>query len=76
MAEGYAVDWAPSERVIMDASDWDASQWIHTTGQSGHAFHPHYIDMADLWRTIHYAPMLWTRGAVEGAAASHLTLTP
>ena len=76
VAEGYAVDWAPSERVIMDASDWDASRWIHTTGQSGHAFHPHYIDMADLWRTIQYTPMLWTRGAVEGAAASHLMLTP
>ena len=75
-SEGYAVDWAPSERVIMDPADWDRSQWIHTTGQSGHAFHPHYIDMADLWRNIQYAPMLWTRPAVEGAAAAHLTLMP
>jgi penicillin G amidase len=75
-AEGYAVDWAPSERVIMDPLDWDASQWVHTTGQSGHAFHPHYIDMADAWRTIQYAPMLWTRAAVERAAAAKLTLVP
>jgi penicillin amidase len=73
---GYAVRSAPSERVIMDPSDWDASRWIHTTGQSGHAYHPHYIDMADLWRTIQYRPMLWTRAAVESAAESHLTLTP
>jgi hypothetical protein len=32
--------------------------------------------MADLWRTIQYRPMLWTRAAVESAAESHLTLTP
>jgi penicillin G amidase len=75
-AEGYAVDWAPSERVIMNPLDWDASQWVHTTGQSGHAFHPHYIDMADPWRTIQYAPMLWTRTAVEGAAVATLVLMP
>ncbi|HET7010299.1 MAG TPA: penicillin acylase family protein [Anaerolineales bacterium] len=72
----YAVRSAPSERVIMDPADWDRSLWIHTTGQSGHAFHPHYIDMADLWRSIQYAPMLWTRAAIEAAAEERLVLTP
>jgi len=31
----------------VDLSDFSASWMMHTTGQSGHPYHPHYIDMAD-----------------------------
>ena len=62
--------------MIVDLGDLDNSLSIHTTGQSGHAYHPHYIDMADLWRTIQYHPMLWSSTQVQSAADVHLRLTP
>jgi len=63
-------------RMIVDLSDLSNSLTIHTTGQSGHAYHPHYIDMADLWRTIQYHPMLWDLEKIEQEAESLLLLTP
>jgi penicillin amidase len=63
-------------RMIVDLSNLSNSLSMHTTGQSGHAFHPHYIDMADPWRSLQYHPMLWERGQVESAAESHLRLVP
>lgn len=72
----YQVDWLPSMRMIVDLNDLTNSLSIHTTGQSGHAYHPHYIDMADLWRKIYYHPMLWDTDQVERQAESLLILTP
>jgi len=62
--------------MIQDLSDWDRSFMIHTTGESGHAFHPHYIDMAPTWSHEEYAPFLWSDDAVQAAAVDHLTLEP
>jgi penicillin amidase len=72
----YGVDWIPSMRMIVDLSNLQNSLTIHTTGESGHAFHRHYIDMADLWRMIQYHPMLWERGQVEAGAEGRLRLLP
>jgi len=72
----YEIDWLPSMRMIVDLSDLSNSLTIHTTGQSGHAYHPHYIDMADLWRTIQYHPMLWDLEEIERDAESLLLFTP
>jgi penicillin amidase len=72
----FEVSSVPSQRMIIDLQYFENSLSIHTTGQSGHAFHRHYTDMVDLWRNIEYHPMLWTRGQVEAAAETHLTLTP
>ena len=66
----------PSQRMVVDLSDLTNAFSIHPTGQSGHAFHTHYIDMADLWRNIDYHPMLWDRGQIEAAAEGHLRLVP
>jgi len=66
----------PSMRMIVDVGAFENSQTIHTTGQSGHPFSPHYDDMIDRWRSIQYHPMLWTRDQVQGAAAETLTLVP
>ena len=74
--EGYQVDSVPSMRMIVDLSNLSNSLMMHTTGQSGHAYHPHYVDMADPWRHIEYHPMLWDRAQVEGAREAHLTLQP
>jgi penicillin amidase len=75
-AEPYDESKVPSYRQIIDLSDFARSVSVHTTGQSGHPFHPHYDDMIDLWRNIQLHPMLWARSDVEASAADHLTLTP
>ncbi len=76
MSDPYTVIAVPSQRQIVDLEYFERSLTMHTTGQSGHPFHPHYDDMIDPWRNIQYHPMLWTRGQVEAAAEAHLTLTP
>ncbi|OGO64075.1 MAG: peptidase S45 [Chloroflexi bacterium RBG_19FT_COMBO_55_16] len=75
-ATSYVVETLPSMRMIVDLGDLNNSLLIHTTGQSGHAYHPHYVDMTDLWRTIQYHPMLWERSQVEDQAEGHLHLAP
>lgn len=74
--EPFGVDWLPSEREIVDLGNLDNSLAIHTTGQSGHAFHPHYDDMAPLWAAVQYAPMWWEQQSVMDNAEGHLRLTP
>ncbi len=75
-SEDFIVEWGVSERVIYDTSDWDSSLSIHTTGQSGHPYSPDYDSMTELWGTVGYKPMLWSREAVENASVSKLILTP
>ena len=72
----FEVPHLPSERVIMDLSDWQSSQSIHPTGQSGHAYHPHYIDMADPWSLIEYHTQHWDRAEIEAHAVGFLRLLP
>ncbi len=74
--QGYHVVSLPSMRMIVDLADLSRSLAIHTTGQSGHAFHPHYVDMTDLWRTYQYHPMLWTQEQVLAHLEGHLRLEP
>lgn len=76
LGEPFGVSYLPSYRQIVDLGGLDRSLSIHTTGQSGHPFHPHYDDMIDLWRNGQYHPMLWERQQVESAAANHLRLIP
>lgn len=63
-------------RMIVDLSDLNNSLTVHTTGQSGHAFHPHYIDLAELWSSGQTYPMWWEEQAVQANAEGHLRLTP
>ena len=74
--DSFQVDWLPSMRMIVDLGDLNNSLTVHTTGESGHAFAPHYIDLAPLWAAGKYYPMLWDPQAVQAAAADHLTLVP
>ncbi|MEW6567210.1 MAG: penicillin acylase family protein [Chloroflexota bacterium] len=74
--EPYGVAVVPSYRQVIDLGNLTLSVSMHTTGQSGHAFHPHYADMIDFWRNFQYHPMLWLRPQIEAAADDHLTLTP
>jgi penicillin amidase len=76
VGESFEVTWLPSEREIVDLSNLDNSFAIHTTGQSGHAYHPHYYDMSPLWASVQYYPMLWNQQAVISNAEGYLRLVP
>ncbi len=75
-AQGYEVTTVPSMRMVVDLADVDNSQWINLTGNSGHAFHPHYADQLELWAAGTMLPMRMTRSAVEEAAEHTLVLRP
>ena len=74
--EGFEVDWLPSMRMIVDLQDLTRSRAIHTTGQSGHAYDTHYIDMAPLWLAGETVLMLWDRTDIEADVEATLILTP
>ena len=74
--DAYTVSSYPSERVIYDLSDFNNSIAIHTSGQSGHAYHPHYVDMTPLWANIQYYPMWWSLDSIIEDTEGHLILMP
>jgi penicillin amidase len=67
---------APSYRQICDTADWDRSQSIQPTGQSGHPGSRHYSDFIQPWLNVQYHPMPWSRSRVEEVAATRMTLQP
>ncbi|MBD2203624.1 penicillin acylase family protein [Calothrix sp. FACHB-1219] len=74
--KSFEVTDIPSLRMIVDLKNLDNSLAIHAPGQSGHAFHKHYIDMVDPWRKIEYHPMLWEQENVNANTAAKLKLIP
>lgn len=72
----FAVDTIPSQRMIIDLGDYGNNLSIHATGQSGHAFSPHYDDMVEDWRMMRYHPMRWLHEDVERHAEHTLQLLP
>ncbi len=76
VTEGFEINWLPSMRMIVDLGNLNASETVHTTGQSGHAFHPHYDDMAPLWAAGAYYPMWWQESDVRANAEGILRLVP
>lgn len=76
VGESFEVATVPSEREIVDLSNLNNSIAIHTTGESGHAYHPHYADMAPLWANVEYYPMWWEQDSIIEDAEGHLQLVP
>lgn len=74
--DGYETTWLPSMRMIVDLGGLNNSVTVHTTGQSGHAYHEHYADMAPMWAGSQYYPMLWDEETVIQNAEGHLLLKP
>jgi penicillin amidase len=74
--DGYETNWLPSMRMIVDLGELNNSVTVHTTGESGHAYHPHYDDMAPMWAGIQYYPMWWNQDSIIGDAEGHLILKP
>jgi penicillin amidase len=73
---GYATVTVPSMRMVVDLSDFDASRWNHLTGNSGHAFHPNYIDQTEDWVRVRHSPWPFSLEAVRKAATHTLRLVP
>lgn len=76
LGTSFEIDWLPSMRMIVDLSNLNNSLTVHTTGQSGHAYHPHYADMATLWADVSYYPMWWDQESIIDDAEGHLILKP
>jgi penicillin amidase len=66
----------PSARLVIDVGDWDNSRAMNHPGQSGDPGNPHYRDLATLWRSGQYFPLLYSRKAVENATEKKIELVP
>ncbi len=75
-AETFDQVLVASYRQIIDVANWDRSVAMHTTGQSGLPFHPHYRDFVPLWATGRYHPMLFSRASLQQATDAVLMLHP
>ncbi|WP_438855010.1 penicillin acylase family protein [Agromyces sp. M3QZ16-3] len=73
---GYEVDWVPSMRMVVDLQNFNDSTWVNLTGASGHAFHPHYDDQAELWQAGQSREWPFSTRAVRRAATDALVLQP
>ncbi len=71
---GYDVTWLPSMRQVLDLSNWDNSTWVNLTGESGHAYSPHYVDQVDAWAAGRTYPWPFSVQAVRASAQDTLTL--
>jgi penicillin amidase len=63
-------------RQIIDVGDWDKSVVTSVPGQSGQPGSPFYDNLLRLWAENQYFPLLYSRAAVNGAAAHRLVLKP
>lgn len=80
-AIGYSDDsfdttYIPSQRQLIDFSNFDNSQRILPIGQSGNPFSPHYDDQMELWATGQYRNSWFTREGVEANAERMFTFVP
>ncbi|MPZ25227.1 MAG: penicillin acylase family protein [Micromonosporaceae bacterium] len=75
-AEGYEVTATPSMRMVIDMSDLDGAGWVQMTGNSGHPYHPNYLDQLEPWRTGELLPWRWHRPTIEAEATDTLALRP
>jgi penicillin amidase len=75
-SKSFEVTSLPSMRMIVDFSSLDQSLAVNTTGQSGHAYHPNYIDIADLWRKVQYHPWGFNKEAIQKQTVDILVLSP
>jgi acyl-homoserine lactone acylase PvdQ len=72
----YELTAGASFRMVLDVGYWDASRTINAPGQSGDPFSGHYRDLAPLWATGQYVPLLYARATVEAATGDAITLFP
>jgi penicillin amidase len=72
----FNVTAGASVRMVVDVGAWDNSVIINTPGQSDDPNGGHYGDLFPLWAAGAYAPMLFSRAAVDAHADRVIELTP
>jgi penicillin G amidase len=70
--ELYLNEHAASLRALYDVADPSRSLFMHSSGQSGIPWSPHYRDFLQPWATVQFRPV-WGDG---GPPAAGLTITP
>jgi penicillin amidase len=75
-ADDFRVTSGASFRMVLDVGAWDESRFINTPGQSGDVDSPHARDLFQTWVKGGYAPLLYSRKAVEAATETLIRLTP
>ena len=74
--EDFVVVHGASFRMVLDVGNWDDSRAINSSGQSGDPYSPFYRNLSSLWTSGQYVPLLYSRAAIEKAAAQRFVLTP
>lgn len=74
--QDFRVTMGASVRFLMDIGNWDASLCVNAPGQSGDSRSPHYRDLSTKWAKGEYVPFLFSREAVDAAAAQRILLVP
>jgi penicillin amidase len=74
--QDFRITMGASVRFVLDVGNWDASLCINAPGQSGDSRSPHYRDLSVKWANGDYVPFLYSKAAVDAAAATRIVLTP
>jgi penicillin amidase len=75
-SEPYANRWGPAYRAIYDLADLERSQFIHSSGQSGHRLSPRYGEFVERWARVEYLPMRMDRATIERESRESMVLRP
>ncbi len=75
-ASDFSVTAGASVRLVMDVGEWDNSVVINTPGQSDDPLSAHYRDLFPMWAEGSYAPLRFSRAAVDRDAEDVIHLTP
>jgi penicillin amidase len=74
------VDRPPDDdspvRAVLEPQDWDRSRAINAPGQSESPDSPHFADLARLWSSGEYFPLVFSAEAVRANTEAILTLEP
>lgn len=70
------VQSAAVYRQIFEVGEWEKSQSVIMTGQSGHPLGAHYDDQMTMWQEGVYHAMPWAREAVRDAMRYRTILQP
>ncbi len=66
----------PSFRMVLDVGNWDNSRAVNAPGQSGDPASRHYRDLAPMWLSGEYFPLLYSRAKIEAATVTRIDLVP
>jgi penicillin amidase len=75
-ARPFANIHAASLRAIYDLANLENSLYIHSGGQSGNVFSPHYKSFTQAWARGEYIPMVTDSKRIEAGGVKRLRLLP